>query len=494
MDSEIASLQSNGTWQLVDCPADVHPVTVKWVFDIKRDTHGAIIRFKARLVARGFMQQEGIDYNETFAPVGKYSTTRAVLAMSAVNGWHVHQLDVKTAFLQGTLQEEVYVDQPPGYTDGSDRVCRLVKALYGLKQAPRAWHQHMHEQLTKEGFEVSTSDPGLYVCTKLSADGQRIVLLVYVDDMLIACSDLAVLQQVKKLLMSIFDARDLGEVDGFVGMHVQRNWAAGTITISNARMIADLLREYGMEGCNGKEVPMSPGTVLMRDQGDPLDVKRYPYSALVGSLMYLAVTVRPDIAYAVGVLTKYMSCPRTSHWIAAKGVLRYLAGTPTVGITYGGTGSSTEPYGWCDADFAGDKDTRKSTTGFVFCVAGGAVSWSSKRQQTVAASTTEAEYMAASAAAREALWWKKLSYDLGSPVSCVHVGCDNNGALALLHNPVESTRSKHIDVHYHLVRNRVALCEVQFSRVPTEDMVADVLTKPLPAVKHWGFCEMMGVG
>jgi hypothetical protein len=277
-------------------------------------------------------------------------------------------------------------------------------------------------------------------------------------------------------------------------MHITRDLQQGTIKISNERMIADLLEKYGMSDANGREVPLSRGAVLKRDEGKPLDQRQYPYSALVGSLLYLAVTVRPDISYAVGVLSKYMSCPTMSHWLAAKGVLRYLAGTPSVGITYSSGSGGGELVGWCDADFAGDLDTRKSTTGYVFTISGGAVSWSSKRQPTVATSTIEAEYMAASAAAREALWLKKLVGELGQPVAVVPVCCDNQGALSLLHNPVLSDRSKHIDVHHHFVRERVARGEVAFGWIPTREMTADVFTKALSAEMHWVCCGQMGVG
>jgi hypothetical protein len=494
MDAEIASLWQNGTWQLVDPPGGVRPVDVKWVFTVKRDSMGSIVRFKARVVAKGFMQREGVDFSETFAPVSKYSSTRAVLAVAAAQGWEVQQLDVKTAFLQGRLQEEVFVVQPPGYDDGTGRVCLLYKALYGLKQAPRAWHEHMHAQLLQLGYSVSVADPGLYLCSRAGPTGERVVLLVYVDDMLLVSPSADAVAEAKQVLLSTFDARDMGSVCDFVGMHITRDLQRGTLKISNERMVADLLQKYGMADAHGRVVPMSRGIVLKRGEGEPLDQLRYPYSALVGSLLYLAVTVRPDIAYAVGVLSKYMSCPTTAHWQAAKGVLRYLAGTPSVGITYSSGSSDGDLFGWCDADFAGDLDTRKSTTGYVFTISGGAVSWASKRQPTVAASTTEAEYMAASSAVREALWLKKLVAELGQPVATVPIGCDNQGALSLLHNPILSDRSKHIDVHHHFVRERVARGEVEFGWVPTMEMTADVLTKPLSAEMHWVCCGQMGVG
>jgi hypothetical protein len=462
MDEEVASLHANGTWQLVEPPKGVRPIPVKWVFAVKYDSSGSIVRFKARLVAKGFLQQQGIDFGETFAPVSRYSTVRTVLARAAAKGWEVGQLDVKTAFLQGQLQEEVYVQQPPGYVDGSGRVCLLAKALYGLKQAPRAWHEHMHNHLCNLGYIASTADPGMYL-KPAASPLQFTVLVVYVDDVLVVGPDSTRVCSVKQEVMRVFEARDLGDAKDFVGMHITRDRAQGTITINNPRMITALLSQYGLSKAGPRATPMSPGLVLTRSDGVPVDQAVHPYSALVGSLLYLAVTVRPDIAHAVGVLSKYMSCPTDQHWKAAKGVLRYLAATLEVGITYGLTsGKAADLYGWCDADFASDKDTRRSTTGYVFVVSGGAVSWGSRRQPTVAASTTEAEYMAASSAVKEGLWLRKLGRELGMQYSCVQMYCDSQGALALLQNPVISDRSKHIDVHHHFVRERVARNEVEF--------------------------------
>jgi Reverse transcriptase (RNA-dependent DNA polymerase) len=490
MDEEMASLHANGTWELVELPRGVRPVVTRCVFALKRDGAGNVVRFKARLVAKGFTQQEGVDYFETFAPVSKYTGVRVLLALAAAHGWEVQQLDVKTAFLQGDLQEEVYVQQPAGYVDGTTRVCLLRKAFYGLKQAPRAWHEKLHAELSKLGYQVSTADPGLYVCGKEVA-GRRVCLLVYVDDMLLVSPSADAVAEAKAALLGIFDARDMGAVCDYVGMRVERDMAAGTITISNERLIKDLLSRFGMGTANSRQTPMNEGCVLSRGEGAELDQRRYQYSSLVGALLYLATTVRPDIAYAVGVLSRFMSCPTKEHWNTAKGVLRYLAGTSRLGITYGA--SPAVLHGFCDADYGRCIDTRKSTTGYVFTIAGGAVSWSSKKQPTVAASTTEAEYMAASAAVKEALWLRKLLADLGVPVATVLMSCDSTGALTLVDKPVLSERSKHIDVHHHFVRERVALGQVAFRYVHTSANPADMLTKPLGPTKHLAFCSMFGM-
>eukprot|EP00877_Chromochloris_zofingiensis_P001915 jgi/Chrzof1/11724/Cz06g07040.t1 len=255
--------------------------------------------------------------------------------------------------------------------------------------------------------------------------------------------------------------RDLGEATSYLGMSIQRNRQTGTIKIGHRLMITELLEKYGAVDSKIKSVPLSPSIKLAKDEGGPLDKEHYPYSQLVGSLMYLAITSRPDLAFSVGALARYMSCPTTVHWQAAKGVLRYLGGTLDYGITFGS--DSNDLIGYCDADYAGDTDTRKSTSGYIFILHGGAITWSSKRQATVAASTTEAEYMAAAAAVKEALWLRTLLSELQLDIDNITIMADNQSAIKLLRNPISSMRTKHIDVAYHFARERVVRKEVVFS-------------------------------
>jgi len=490
MDEEMASLISNNTWTLETPPPGVKPIPVKWVYKIKRDGDGNIERYKARLVAKGFKQQEGVDYDEVFAPVGKYSTLRALLAKAAADDMELHLLDIKTAFLNGELEENIYICQPEGYAQGdSGQACHLNKTLYGLKQAPRAWHNRLHKELVSYGYRASEADPGLYIYNGKSAD---IHLLVYVDDILIASTDQSLVRDIKDRLMGTFDARDLGEASTYLGMTIARDRGSSTIKISQPRLTNDLVSKFGMDDCKPKSLPVSAAIKFSKDEGEPLDTTLYPYSELLGSLMYLSVCTRPDISFATGSLARYMSAPTTVHWQAAKGVLRYLAGTPDFGITYGKKGD-LELYGYCDADYAGDIDTRRSTTGYVFTLNGGAISWQSKRQPTVAASTTEAEYMAAAAAVKEGLWLRKLLSDLTINIHPINILADNQSAIKILRNPISSLRSKHIDVIHHFARERVMRNEVVFTYTPTNQMIADGLTKALGGDKFAYCCQGMGV-
>ena len=320
----------------------------------------------------------------------------------------MHQLDIKTAFLNGILEEEVYIEQPAGYKEGGpDLGCHLHKALYGLKQAPRAWHIRLTEELTEMGFVPSAADPGLYF--KDTPSG-RIYLLVYVDDILIAARSKADVEQVKQVLLTKFDGQDLGEASFFLAMDIVRDRTMRTIKLTQKRLTAQLVEKYGLLDCKNKTVPLSTSLQLTKSDGELLDKETYTYTHLIGSLLYLSVCTRPDIAQAVGALSKYMSEPTVVHWEAAKGLLRYVATTREQGIVYGRSPDTI--LGFTDADYAGDLDTRRSTTGFVFILHGGAITWLSKRQPTVAASTTEAEYISAAQAVKEALWLRVLLADL----------------------------------------------------------------------------------
>ncbi|KAJ9518062.1 hypothetical protein QJQ45_009996 [Haematococcus lacustris] len=481
MHTELASLHANGTWTLVERPSGARVLPTKWVLKIKRDATGAIEKFKARLVAKGFMQVSGVDVGDVYAPVSKHTTLRSLLALAAARDMEVHQIDVEAAFLNGTLQpdEVIHIQQPEGFEEGSpNTVCRLQKALYGLRQAPRAWHAKLKQELEGMGFCASESDPALFM---LSRPAGTVYLLVYVDDCLLCTEkgDFESLDFVKQRLSSVFGIKDLGQTRWFLGMQISRDRAQGTLQLDQQQYIKELLSTYSMTEAHSKAVPMAPGTKLVKE-GDALDTAHHSYSALVGSLLYLSCCTRPDIAYVVGALARHLAAPTQQHWAAAKTVLSYLKGTASQGLVFGGSDSL---QGYCDADYAGDKDTARSTTGYVFTLHGAAISWSSRLQPTVAMSTAEAEYMAASGAVKEAVWLRKLMQDLGLPGTCVNIMCDNQAALQLLNNPMASARVKHISVHHHFARERAVRGEVMFTYCSTSEMVADVMTKPLAAVK-----------
>jgi len=338
MDDEYNSLLELGTWTLVKTPPDITPIPVKWVYKVKRDGSGRIERFKARLVAKGFKQQEGIDYNEVYAPVSKYSTFRTLMAMAAEDDLEVHQLDIKTAFLQGELAELVYIEQPQGYEEGSSNMCCLLKkAIYGLKQAPRTWHTRLSQELESMGFTASEADPGLYV---RHDKHESTYLLSYVDDILIISKQLSTVISTKQRLMAAFDARDLGEAVTYLGINIYRDRGSRSISLVQQRMATDIINNFNLAESKAVTVPINGSVKLTKEEGAPLS-KDVPYQQLVGSLMYMSVCSRPDISFAVGAMSRFMSCPTTVHWQAAKTAARYLKGTADYGITYGGSSSNS---------------------------------------------------------------------------------------------------------------------------------------------------------
>ncbi|KAJ9532820.1 hypothetical protein QJQ45_010939 [Haematococcus lacustris] len=482
MNAELASLHANQTWCLEERPANARVLPTKWVLKVKRDAAGNIEKLKARLVAKGFYQQSGVDVGDVYAPVSKHTTLRTLLAKAAAEDMEIHQLDFETAFLNGKLEpgEVIYVQQPEGFEEGStNTVCRLQKALYGLRQAPRAWHARLCEELLSMGFKASEADPALFT---LQLSTGMVYLLVYVDDCLLCTQqgDTAGLAHVKKQLSSAFKLKDLGEARWFLGMQLTRDSAEGTIKLDHHKFIQELVTANSKSAAHSKPLPMAPAVKLVRE-GDALDTTLHHYSALVGSLLYLTCCTRPDIAFAVGALARHMSAPTKQHWAAACSVLCYLKGTADQGLMFGGVSGL---QGFSDADYAGDKDTARSTTGYIFTLNGGAISWSSRLQPTVAMSTAEAEYMAASSAAKEALWLRKLMRDLQLDASCVHLGCDNKAAIQLLHNPMATSRAKHIDVHHHFVRERISRGEGGSGGAPLSFSVGERLRADGLLAKH----------
>jgi len=448
---------------------------IQIICERKRGADRQLTRYKSRAVARGDRQLYGRDYTDVFAPVVRRATLLAVLALAAARRLHMLQLDVETAFLNGHLDETIYVLQPKGYERGdATKVCRLRKALYGLKQAARQWFIELVKLMDTMGMTQSHADPCLFY--KDVAD-ERVFLLIYVDDLLLVSPTAPPLAAMRDAVLTAFQARDMGKPTFFLGLHVDRDEEAGTMVVSQRSFTATLLERHGMADAKPAPLPMSVG-VELRKAGEVLaPAGVMEYQAMIGGLLYLSANTRPDIAYAVGRLARYASAPTTTHVTLTKGIMRYLRGTADWGLRFG---AASPLQGYCDADFAGDLDTRRSTSGYAFTLHGGAISWGSKVQPTVAASTMEAEYMAAAVAAKEAVWLRRLLGELQERPPPVHVRCDNQSALKLIDNPCGTARSKHIDVTHHFVRDRVRSGDLVFSYIPSAQMVADVLTKAVP--------------
>jgi len=492
---ELDSLRKHGTYKVVPLPSGRKPVKCKWVLKVK-DLQDGSLKYKARLVAKGFSQKEGIDYTETYAPVIKYKSLRTLLAVANERNMEIHQMDVTTAFLNGDLEEEIYMEPPEGQEGNKPgMVWKLERSLYGLKQSPRCWNTTIHNFLVNQGFTRNITD---YATYSKGLGRDQVILALYVDDLLILSEDLNQVLKIKSALASRFEMVDFGEVKTVLGMRITRDRSKGVLCIDQRKYAQGVLDKFSMGSCKPVNLPMAVDTQLVKAQGSFTELEResmasVPYRSAVGSLMYLMVSTRPDLAAAIGVVSRFLEHPGRPHWEAVKRILRYVQHTLDYGLVYKRQGS-LESVGFTDADFAGCLDSRKSTTGWVFMLGGAAISWSSKRQSSVALSTCEAEYMAAAQAAMEAAWHKNIMEELGmSQEAPIWIGCDAQAALQLLKNPVYHDRTKHIAVKVHFVRQLMEAGVVDFQYISTEKQVADALTKAVPKAKL-EFCRgKMGV-
>jgi len=425
MSVEIEAIERNQTWELTVLPKGDKPIGVKWVFKTKLNENGDVEKFKARLVAKGYAQRHGVDYTEVFAPVARFDTIRMILAMAAQSSWEVFQLDVKSAFLHGELKEEVFVQQPEGFTKKGEeeKVYRLRKALYGLKQAPRAWYSRIEAYFTREGFEKCPNEHTLFTKSK---EGKILLVSLYVDDLIFTGNDKSMFDEFKKSMMLEFNMSDLGKMKHFLGVEVKQ--CADGIFICQKRYAREVLARFDMESANAVKNPIVPGIRLSKNEG-VVRVDETLFKQVVGSLMYLTVT-RPDLMYGVSLISRFMSSPTMSHWLTAKRILRYLKGTTDFGILYKKGESRLSLMAFIDSDYAGDLNDQRSTSGFVFMMGSGAVSWSSKKQTVVALSTTEAEYIATALCACQCVWLRRVTEKLGiEEKSGTVIMCDNSSTI-----------------------------------------------------------------
>ncbi|KAL5762227.1 hypothetical protein ACOSP7_018491 [Xanthoceras sorbifolium] len=472
MAEELQALDKTHTWDMVDLPSNKTAVGCKWVYKIKTKFDGSVERHKARLVAKGFTQEYGIDYEETFAPVARLTSVRSLLAVAAVRRWNLFQMDVKNAFLNGDLTEEVYMKPPPGYDSPPNKVCRLRRALYGLKQAPRAWFAKFSTTIQQFGFLSSAYDSALFI---RKTDHGCIFLLLYVDDMIITGDDVTGISDLKDFLRQHFEMKDLGHLSFFLGLEVSSD--SNGFYLSQAKYVSDLLARAGLTDSKTTANPLEANVKLTPLEGIPL---RDPtlYRQLVGSLVYLTVT-RPDIAYAVHVVSQFMTAPHSTHFAAILHILRYLKGTMFHGLHFSAH-SSLDLQAYSDADWAGDPTDRRSTTGFCFFLGDSLISWRSKKQTVTARSSTEAEYRAIADATQELLWLRWLLGDLGVKQStATPLHCDNRSAIQITHNDVFHERTKHIEIDCHFVRQHVTQGTVKLLSVSSINQPADIFTKAL---------------
>ena len=494
---EMENLRAHGTYELVEKPPGAHVIGSTLVFRRKRDAEGTITQHKVRVVAQGFGQVPGLEFGETFAPVAKPSSLKLMITLAARFSWPMVQLDVKSAYLNGELDEIIYMRQPPGTAAPGEEhlVCLLKKSLYGLKQAGRAWYQTYRSAMTELGMTRSEADHACF----WQHDGDSLAMVgTIVDDMLVTgTSDLV--ERFRSGIKTHFTVTDAGEVAWLLGIEVVRDLRAGTVRIAQRSAIDAIARAMHLEGAKPVSTPIAVGGKLDKTQcpttADTLaDMAGIPYKEGIGMCMYLAVTSRPDIAYSVHRLAKYMSNPGRPHWEALKRLVRYLIGTRDLWLVYGRDRSGLA--GFTDADWGTSDDMRHSVCGYLYTFDGGAISWSAKQQAVVALSSTEAEYIGITHAAKEAFWLRSLLSDLVHPDFAQHavrLYSDNKGAMDLARNNAFHARTKHISIRYHFIREAVEQGDIELGYRRTEDMPADIFTKPIARVRLEHLRSLMGL-
>lgn len=500
MKSEYDSLVANKTWELCDLPDGRKAIDSKWVFKVKRDASGSVERYKARLVIKGYSQVKGIDYDETYSPVARYCSIRFLLAMAAKYKMIIHQMDAVTAFLQGDLTEEIYMRQPEGFSDKTAKVCRLKRALYGLKQSSRVWNDKLNEVLVRVlKFKRSSIDQCIYY---KHSHQNTIILAVWVDDIMIFSSNATMCTKLKNELSTHFKMKDLGEAKSLLGMNITR-YPDGSLSIDQRHYISTVLKRFNMEECNSVNTPLDPNQKLSEElcpktDAEKREMAKVPYQEAIGCIMYAAQISRPDVCFAVSVLSRYNNNYGRAHWAAVKRVFRYLKGTIDYKLIFSSK-QNDEMVGYCDADWASDLDKRRSTTGYVFLSQGAAISWTCRRQPTIALSSTEAEFMSMVAAIQEALWLKRFETEIFLEASkTILLYCDNQGALSLAKNRNYHARTKHIDVRKYFIQEHLyqgieGEIKLNLQYKSTNEMVADILTKAVNGLKLIKFISDFGL-
>ena len=492
MNDEMFSLEDNDTYDLVPLPENRCVVDGKWVYAVKIGPNGEE-KHKARYVAKGYSQIENVDYEETFSPTARITSIRMLTQLAVQNDMVVHQMDVKTAYLNAPIDCEIYVKQAEGFEKKGENdeqlVCRLKKSLYGLKQSGRNWNSMLHMYLIKDQFEQSLADPCVYY--KIT-DDSVIIVIIWVDDIIIAASSNCTLNQVKHSFNQQFKMRDLGKLKWFLA--IEFRCEKDCIEMTQTKYLKKILQKFKMDDCKPRATPCEMGVNKIPDDDSTLADPKL-YREIVGSLIYVMTGTRPDLCYIVTKLSQHMAKPLNSHLVMAKHVLRYLKGSIDQGLKFQKSSNALQLSGYCDSDWGASEDRRSiSGYGFQLSEAGPLISWKSQKQKSVALSTCEAEYMALATATQEARFLRQLFADMtAKDKDRVILHVDNQSAIALAKNPVHHQRSKHIDIKYHFVRSELQNNVIQLEYIPSECNVADVFTKPVSRVRLDRFVNIMGM-
>jgi hypothetical protein len=486
MKIELEALNKAQTWSIIPQPLGKKAIGCRWVYKVKTKCDGSLERYKARLVAKGYAQEYGIDYEETFAPVARMTSVRTLIALASIKQWPIYQLDVKNAFLNGNLCEEVLMDPPPGLEIGKGNILKLNKALYGLKQAPKAWYDLFSKVVLDNGFSSCYTDTALFV---KSSNEYITILLLYVDDMIITGNDKKGIDLIKNILKKNFDMSDLGFLRYFLGIEVA--YSPKGYVLSQMKLASDIIARSGLTDDKRVETPEVINAKMRANDGTPL-ADPTPYRQLIGSLTYLSIT-RPDISHAVHSASQFQTAPTTTHMAAVMRIIRYLKDSITKGVFL----SSSSPLtllAYTDSDWGGNPDDRISTTGYCVFLGESLISWRCKKQRKVSLSSTEAEYRAMATTTTEIIWLRSLLKDMGVSFSTPSkLCCDNKSSIYIASNHTFHERTKHIEMDCHYVRDEFLRGTIQLPYVPTEYQLADFFTKALPSPRFYFLLSKLSV-
>ncbi|UYV79715.1 hypothetical protein LAZ67_18000390 [Cordylochernes scorpioides] len=489
IEEERESLERHDVWQLQELPKGIKPLKCRWVLNKKINAVDGTTRYKARLVAKGFTQRRGIDYNEVYTPVSSFETIRLLTAIATEKDWFIDQFDVKSAYLHGTLNETIYMEQPECFKKPGEEnlFCKLKKSIYGLKLSGRCWNKFLNKQLHEIGFQCNPIDPSIY---EVELEEGRIILSIYVDDIFAISENQAARNKCRELLNSSFEVKYLGPISHMLGVSFKKS-EDGSMTLSQSNYIEELLQRFRLQDAKGVSTPMETNLDLsVRKNGNSNE--RFPYRELIGGLSYLSQRTRPDIAYAVGILSRYCDNYTRKHWEAGKRVLRYLKSTKDFGITYRSTGKPLIAFS--DASWASDIVDRKGVSGHLIILAGAPIIWRSTKQTVTALSTMESEYIALSSAVKDITWVRNLMEQLKmSSLICgeTKVFCDNQAAISHAENYIDKSKTRHFAVKYHFVREKISEEAIELFYTPSAENPADFLTKPLARSQHEKYCRAL---
>jgi len=495
---EMDTLKAKHTWDLVKAPEGANVMDSKWVFDIKWDGDGNRIKDKARLVGKGYTQQIGVDYNETWAGVTRLESVRITAAIAAKHNLKLWRIDFVGAYLNSLTKEDIYMKQPEGFIEPGfeDHVCKLVHTIYGTMQGAHDWYETLTATYDKLGYTTSRADP----CVRSKReDGGYTITDTYTDDVFGASKTDEEIKKRKDEMGKEWEIKDVGENDYFLGMRVQQDLVAGTIKLTQRPYWEHVINRFDLTHVHPRNVPLPVGIILNNEMSPKTDSEKQqmvnkPYRPILGSVMWGQLATRPDLSFAVSLLSRFQANPGIEHWRALMHVVGYIKNTLDYGLTYSRDAELT-PLAYVDADYGGCRDTKRSTSGYVFTMSGGPVTWSSKRQATVALSTVEAEYVAMSRCAQQTKWMQAWldEVDIEHQKPGVIKG-DSRGGIALTKNTKDHGKVKHIDIRHHYIRELVKSGAITIERIPSAENPADMFTKPLSRDHHHHFLQLLNIG